>query len=224
MRRVFRLPPQDGPHWPESSRRRAPAWHRGRQSPGFVPGRPPVGGTRATGVARRGTEKQGSTRKEEHMTATLTRLASPDGPDSRRAGFIGLAHGCRGMMATPNTAISPHGEKPRPSDDAAAQTRRRPANRLCSKPGRDWCCGCRIGCGDALAGDAGLPLPHRERMLRMYCDAMARLQGEDGATTAEYAVVLVAATSFAAVLLGILKSDAVRDALTSLITRALSVA
>lgn len=64
------------------------------------------------------------------------------------------------------------------------------------------------------------------RMLKAYCDAVSgvtRLGGEEGVTTAEYAVVLVAATSFAAVLLGILKSDVVRDALTSLITRALSV-
>ena len=49
------------------------------------------------------------------------------------------------------------------------------------------------------------------------------LKGEDGVTTAEYAVVLVAATSFAALLLGILKSDAVRNALENLIMSALNI-
>ena len=44
-----------------------------------------------------------------------------------------------------------------------------------------------------------------------------------GAVTAEYAVVLVAATAFAAVLVAIVKSDAVRTLLTNIIKKALSV-
>lgn len=48
-------------------------------------------------------------------------------------------------------------------------------------------------------------------------------QDDPGMATAEYAVVLVAATSFAAVLVAILKSDAVRSALMKIITSALNV-
>ena len=40
---------------------------------------------------------------------------------------------------------------------------------------------------------------------------------------AEYAVVLVAATGFAAVLVGIMKSDAIKTLLTNIIKKALSV-
>ncbi|WP_231129381.1 DUF4244 domain-containing protein [Bifidobacterium choloepi] len=46
---------------------------------------------------------------------------------------------------------------------------------------------------------------------------------EEGAATAEYAVVLVAATGFAAVLMAILKSDTVKTTLTNIIQNALSV-
>lgn len=46
---------------------------------------------------------------------------------------------------------------------------------------------------------------------------------DDGMATAEYAVVLVAATSFAGLLVVLLKSDAVRNLLTKLVTDALSV-
>ena len=46
---------------------------------------------------------------------------------------------------------------------------------------------------------------------------------EKGAVTAEYAVVLVAATAFAAVLIAIVKSDVVKTLLTGLIKKALSV-
>ena len=46
---------------------------------------------------------------------------------------------------------------------------------------------------------------------------------EEGAATAEYAVVLVAATGFAAVLVGIMKSDAIKTLLTNIIKKALSV-
>ncbi|WP_418969557.1 DUF4244 domain-containing protein [Alloscardovia omnicolens] len=47
---------------------------------------------------------------------------------------------------------------------------------------------------------------------------------DDGMATAEYAVVLVAATSFAGILVALLKSDAVRSLITQLITNALSIA
>ena len=46
---------------------------------------------------------------------------------------------------------------------------------------------------------------------------------ERGAATAEYAVVLVAATGFAAVLVAILKSDAVKTLLSNLIKQALKI-
>ena len=46
---------------------------------------------------------------------------------------------------------------------------------------------------------------------------------EEGAATAEYAVVLVAATGFAAVLVAILKSDAIKTLLTNIIKQALKV-
>lgn len=48
-------------------------------------------------------------------------------------------------------------------------------------------------------------------------------QPEEGAATAEYAVVLVAATGFAAVLMAVLKSDAVKTLLTNIVKKALNV-
>lgn len=50
-----------------------------------------------------------------------------------------------------------------------------------------------------------------------------RRKGEAGMTTAEYAVGTIAACAFAAVLLAILKSGAVKGVVTSVITTALSV-
>ena len=50
------------------------------------------------------------------------------------------------------------------------------------------------------------------------------LQKQDsGAVTAEYAVVLIAATGFAALLVAILKSDAIRKTLTELVKKALKI-
>lgn len=164
------------------------------------------------------------------MTTTLTRIASPEGPGSHGMGLIGLTRGRLGLAAIPNTDITPQGETTQDlettqnCDEKKATECCRSTDSMHIANSHGWCCGCRIGCGEALAEEHELPQSHREKMLRKYCEAMAKLQGEDGATTAEYAVVLVAATSFAAVLMGILKSDAVREALTSLITRALSVA
>ncbi|MBK8731274.1 MAG: DUF4244 domain-containing protein [Tetrasphaera sp.] len=48
------------------------------------------------------------------------------------------------------------------------------------------------------------------------------LKDDGGMTTAEYAVGTVAAVAFAALLLLVVRSDAVRSALTSIITTALS--
>lgn len=56
---------------------------------------------------------------------------------------------------------------------------------------------------------------------RAYAHADRRTGGS--AATAEYAVVLVAATGFAAVLVGIMKSDAIKTLLTNIIKKALSV-
>ena len=47
---------------------------------------------------------------------------------------------------------------------------------------------------------------------------------EEGAATAEYAVVIMAAVGFAGLLVAILKSGAVQTLLTDLVQRALSVA
>ncbi len=64
----------------------------------------------------------------------------------------------------------------------------------------------------------------KERLCLM--DARMRTlmaEPEEGAATAEYAVVLIAATGFAALLVTILKSDAIKTLLTNLIKKALSV-
>ena len=78
-----------------------------------------------------------------------------------------------------------------------------------------------------LMGKAGQLLhAMRERAGKAVCLLDARMrtltvEPEEGA--AEYAVVLVAATGFAAVLVGIMKSDAIKTLLTNIIKKALSV-
>lgn len=63
------------------------------------------------------------------------------------------------------------------------------------------------------------------KMMSFMHDLEERVNADDpGMATAEYAIVLVAATSFAAVLVAILKSEAVRSLLTKIITGALNVA
>lgn len=47
---------------------------------------------------------------------------------------------------------------------------------------------------------------------------------DEGMTTAEYAVGIMAAATFALVLLGIVRSDAVKNALTGIVQSALSLA
>jgi len=51
-----------------------------------------------------------------------------------------------------------------------------------------------------------------------------RLKSEEGAATAEYAVATMAAVGFAGLLVVILRGDEVRQILTDLIRRALSIA
>lgn len=68
----------------------------------------------------------------------------------------------------------------------------------------------------------------RAQVDRTVCMLDARMrtvtaEPEEGAVTAEYAVVLVAATAFAAVLVGIVKSDVVKTLLTNIIKKVLSV-
>ncbi|KFI68141.1 hypothetical protein BMAGN_0089 [Bifidobacterium magnum] len=72
--------------------------------------------------------------------------------------------------------------------------------------------------------------PHslRERMRQAAIRLDLRMRAlaetpERGAATAEYAVVLVAATGFAAVLVSLLKSDTVRTLLTNIVQNALQV-
>ena len=52
---------------------------------------------------------------------------------------------------------------------------------------------------------------------------LGRIEAEEGAATAEYAVVLVAATGFAALLVPIMKSETVRKMLLDIVKQALSV-
>ncbi|MES2092754.1 MAG: DUF4244 domain-containing protein [Actinomycetota bacterium] len=52
----------------------------------------------------------------------------------------------------------------------------------------------------------------------------ARLRGEEGAATAEYAIATMAAVGFAGLLVAILRSDVVRGLLTELVRRALTFA
>lgn len=82
-------------------------------------------------------------------------------------------------------------------------------------------------------GRAGIFTHARERAERLRETCRARLcvmdarmrtlaaEPEEGAATAEYAVVLVAATGFAALLVAILKSDAVRKMLLDIVKKAL---
>lgn len=50
---------------------------------------------------------------------------------------------------------------------------------------------------------------------------LVRLRGDDGMTTAEYAVGMLAAVAFAGILLKVLTSEAVQNALTTMVDRAL---
>jgi hypothetical protein len=52
---------------------------------------------------------------------------------------------------------------------------------------------------------------------------LCRADGESGMATAEYAIVLIAAVSFAGLLLVILRSPEIQEVLSGLIRRALTV-
>ena len=66
-------------------------------------------------------------------------------------------------------------------------------------------------------------MTHKLIRLRARCRAIAGAQ-DRGMTTAEYAVGIMAACTFALVLLGVVKSDAVRGALTGIVQSALGLA
>ena len=76
------------------------------------------------------------------------------------------------------------------------------------------------------------PIDHRARLQNKIADFYSEMEKrftvvnakpEAGMATAEYAVVLVSATGFAGLLVAILKSDAVREILTTLVRNALSI-
>lgn len=63
--------------------------------------------------------------------------------------------------------------------------------------------------------------PHLQSFLQRSTRALSA--SDDGMATAEYAIVLVGATSFAGILVALLKSDAIRSLISQLITNALSM-
>jgi hypothetical protein len=86
-----------------------------------------------------------------------------------------------------------------------------------------------------IEGQAGIFQYARARLADVLCSARRETtlfgakirslssEADEGAATAEYAVVLVAATGFAAVLVALLKSDAIRTLLGNLVKTALNV-
>jgi Protein of unknown function (DUF4244) len=64
---------------------------------------------------------------------------------------------------------------------------------------------------------------HLRRSLMGRCDQLQK-GAQAGMTTAEYAVGTLAACAFAAVLMAVVRSGAIKAALTGLITSALSIA
>jgi hypothetical protein len=62
------------------------------------------------------------------------------------------------------------------------------------------------------------------RLVHLLRSRIRGASGDDGMTTAEYAVGTMAAVAFAVVLLAVVRSEAVTSALTSLITSALASA
>lgn len=62
------------------------------------------------------------------------------------------------------------------------------------------------------------------RAQRRFAARLAAHASDRGMTTAEYAVGIMAACTFALVLLGVVRSDAVRSALTGIVQNALGLA
>lgn len=67
-------------------------------------------------------------------------------------------------------------------------------------------------------------MPHLLRGLQSKIRDRMREDGETGAATAEYAIVIMAAVGFAGLLVVIMRSEEVRAILTDLIQRALTFA
>jgi hypothetical protein len=65
--------------------------------------------------------------------------------------------------------------------------------------------------------------PRHGSVRRRPTSLVHELRGDEGAATAEYAIVIMAAVSFAGLLVTILRSDEVRGVLTDLVRQALSV-
>jgi hypothetical protein len=65
--------------------------------------------------------------------------------------------------------------------------------------------------------------PVERRLHRRFRNATGRLNSDDGAATAEYAVATMAAVGFAGLLIIILRSDEVRAILTDLVRNALTL-
>lgn len=60
-------------------------------------------------------------------------------------------------------------------------------------------------------------------MNQLIHEVRAALQGDDGMSTAEYAIGTIAAAAFAAVLYAVVSGDSVTNALTGIVQRALTV-
>lgn len=73
----------------------------------------------------------------------------------------------------------------------------------------------------AILGERQVPSPDRER--RSGDGRGPALLEDDGASTAEYAITVLAACGFAAMLVAILSSDQVRSLLLGIITSALGM-
>ena len=132
-----------------------------------------------------------------------------------------------GMWIT--AIVRPHGRECSPPRAAMAHS----GVHLVSRPGNIGRKGNIMG---RTMGAVGMRTPMRqraaelrERAMRRICVLDARMrtlteEPEEGAATAEYAVVLVAATGFAALLVTLLKSGTVKNLLTDIVKQALSVA
>ena len=77
---------------------------------------------------------------------------------------------------------------------------------------------------EILEADLEMMVKARVNLVTLGVFAWAMEEPEEGAATAEYAVVLVAATGFAAILVALLKSDTIKTLLTNIVKKALSVA
>lgn len=78
---------------------------------------------------------------------------------------------------------------------------------------------------DAAAQGEMPSLFHKRHLLRGWRDRIHQvLQNEDGAVTAEYAIIIMAAVAFAGVLVAIIRSEQIREMLVKLVENALGSA